>query len=141
VKTSFLDKLIGRIERVDPQSLQSVVLKLAREKGFLETLFNTIQEGVIVTDADGRITYVNVAGGQLLGIEPERAVGEPLANYLRDIDWQKIWSADKDEWRKVFSQELEVFYPQQRFPSTSILCPLLTSRVPWSRVWRSSCAT
>ena len=115
MKTSFLDKLIGRIERVDPQSLQSVVLKLAREKGFLETLFNTIQEGVIVTDADGRITYINAAGGQLLGIEPERAVGEPLANYLRDIDWQKIWSADKDEWRKVFSQELEVFYPQQRF--------------------------
>jgi PAS domain S-box-containing protein len=113
--------LIGRIERVDPQSLQSVVLKLAREKGFLETLFNTIQEGVIVTDATGGITYVNAAGGQLLGIDPERSVGEPLANYLRDIDWQKIWSADKDEWRKVFSQELEVFYPQQRFLSFYIV--------------------
>jgi PAS domain S-box-containing protein len=115
VKTSFLDKLIGRIDRVDPQSLQSVVLKLAREKGFLETLFNTIQEGVIVTDADGRITYLNVAAGQLLGIDPERAVGEPLSRYLRDLDWQRIWSADKDEWRKVFTHELEVFYPQQRF--------------------------
>jgi two-component system, sporulation sensor kinase E len=121
VKTSFLDKLIGRIERVDPQSLQSVVLKLAREKGFLETLFNTIQEGVIVTDAEGHITYVNAAGGQLLGIDPERAVGEPIENYLRDIDWQKIWSADKDEWRKVFNQELEVFYPQQRFLSFYIV--------------------
>jgi PAS domain S-box-containing protein len=115
VKTSFLDKLIGRIERIDPQSLQSVVLKLARERGFLETLFNTIQEGVIVTDADGRITYLNAAAGQLLGIDPERAVGEPLSHYLRDIDWQKIWSADKNEWRKVFTHELEVFYPQQRF--------------------------
>ncbi|MGD1019242.1 MAG: ATP-binding protein [Verrucomicrobiia bacterium] len=115
MKTSFLDKLIGRIERVDPQSLQSVVLKLAREKGFLETLFNTIQEGVIVTDADGRITYLNAAAGQLLGIDPERAVGEQLSHYLRDIDWQKIWSADKNEWRKVFTHELEVFYPQQRF--------------------------
>src|SRR6266404_4009898 len=121
VKASFLDKLIGRIERVDPQSLQSVVLKLAREKGFLETLFNTIQEGVIVTDADGRATYLNAAAGQLLGIDPERAVGEPLSNYLRDIDWQKIWSADKDEWRKVFSHELEVFYPQQRFLSFYIV--------------------
>ena len=121
MKTSFLDKLIGRIERVDPQSLQSVVLKLAREKGFLETLFNTIQEGIIVTDAEGRITYLNAAAGQLLGIDPERAVGEPLSNYLRDIDWQKIWSADKDEWRKVFSQELEVFYPQQRFLSFYIV--------------------
>ncbi len=115
MKTSFLDKLIGRIERIDPQSLQSVVLKLARERGFLETLFNTIQEGVIVTDADGRITYLNAAAGQLLGIDPERAVGEPLSHYLRDIDWQKIWSADKNEWRKVFTHELEVFYPQQRF--------------------------
>ncbi len=115
MKASFLDKLIGRIERVDPQSLQSVVLKLAREKGFLETLFNTIQEGVIVTDADGRITYMNAAAGQLLGIDPERAVREPLSHYLRDLDWQKIWSADKDEWRKVFTHELEVFYPQQRF--------------------------
>jgi len=121
MKTSFLDKLIGRIERVDPQSLQSVVLKLAREKGFLETLFNTIQEGVIVTDAEGRATYLNAAAGQLLGIDPERAVGEPLSNYLRDIDWQKIWSADKDEWRKVFSHELEVFYPQQRFLSFYIV--------------------
>lgn len=60
------------MDRVDPQSLQGVVLKLAREKGFLETLFNTIQEGIIVTDADGRITYLNAAAGQLLGIDPAR---------------------------------------------------------------------
>ncbi|MGA2137499.1 MAG: ATP-binding protein [Verrucomicrobiia bacterium] len=121
MKTSFLDKLIGRIGRVDSQSLQGVVLKLAREKGFLETLFNTIQEGVIVTDADGRITYLNAAAGQLLGIDPERAVGEPISRHLRDLDWQKIWSADKDEWRKVFTHELEVFYPQQRFISFYIV--------------------
>ena len=121
MKTSFLDKLIGRIDRVDPKSLQGVVLKLAREKGFLETLFNTIQEGVIVTDAEGRITYLNAAAGQLLGIDSERAVREPLSNYLRDLDWQKIWSADKDEWRKVLTHELEVFYPQQRFLSFYIV--------------------
>lgn len=121
MKASFLDKLIGKMDRVDPQSLQSVVLKLAHEKGFLETLFNTIQEGIIVTDADGRITYLNTAAGQLLGIDPERAIREPLSNYLRDLDWQKIWSADKDEWRKVFAHELEVFYPQQRFLSFYIV--------------------
>jgi len=109
------------MDRVDPQSLQGVVLKLAREKGFLETLFNTIQEGIIVTDADGRITYLNAAAGQLLGIDPGQAVREPLSRYLRDLDWQKIWSADKDEWRKVSTHELEVFYPQQRFLSFYIV--------------------
>jgi len=112
VKASFLDKLIGRIDRVDPQSLQSFVLKLSREKGFLETLFNTIQEGIIVTDAEGRINYVNAAATELLGVEG--ATGQPLSRYLRELDWQKIWSADPQEWRKVMSHEIEVLYPRPR---------------------------
>jgi len=115
MKTTFLDKLIGRLDRIDPQSLQSVVLKLSREKGFLETLFNTIQEGIIVADPEGRIRYVNAAACELLGIPADRAEGEPLSRYLRDLDWKKIWSADKEEWSKVISHELEVFYPRQRF--------------------------
>lgn len=121
MKTSFLDKLIGRIERVDPQSLQSFVLKLSREKGFLETLFNTIQEGILVIDAEGRISYLNAAASQLLGIDPERGIGEPVSRHLRDLDWQKIWSADKNEWRKVMSHELEVFYPSRRLLSFYIV--------------------
>jgi two-component system, sporulation sensor kinase E len=121
VKTTFLDKLIGRIERVDPQSLQSFVLKLAREKGFLETLFNTIQEGIIVTDSDGRISYLNAAASELVGIPVEQGLGEPVSRYLHDLDWEKIWSADKDEWRKVMSHEIEVTYPRQRFLSFYIV--------------------
>ena len=121
MKTTFLDKLIGRLDRIDPQSLQSVVLKLAREKGFLETLFNTIQEGIIVTDADGRIRYVNLAAGDLLGIPVERAEGELLSKYLRELDWKKIWSADRAEWSKVLTHELEVFYPRRRFISLYIV--------------------
>jgi PAS domain S-box-containing protein len=121
VKNTFLDKLIGRIDRVDPQSLQSFVLKLSREKGFLETLFNTIQEGIIVITADGRINYLNAAAAELLGLDIEQAVGEPLGRHLRDLDWKKIWSADKDEWSKVMTHELEVFYPRHRFLSFYIV--------------------
>jgi len=121
VKNTFLDKLIGRIDRVDPQSLQSFVLKLSREKGFLETLFNTIQEGIIVTGRDGKISYLNAAAADMLGLDPDRAVGEPLARHLRDLDWEKIFAADKNEWSKVLARELEVVYPRQRFLSFYIV--------------------
>lgn len=121
MKSPFLDKLIGRLDRVDPQSLQTVVLKLAREKGFLETLFNTIQEGIIVTDAEGRISYLNAAAGSMLGIDADTCTGEPLARHLRDLDWEKIWAADKTEWRKVLSHEIEVSYPRQRLLSFYIV--------------------
>ncbi|MCG3147412.1 MAG: Adaptive-response sensory-kinase SasA [Verrucomicrobiae bacterium] len=126
MKSTFLDKLIGRLDRVDPQSLQSVVLKLAREKGFLETLFNTIQEGIIVADPDGRINYLNTAAGDMLGLDRERALGAPLSNYLRDLDWDKIFTADKAEWSKVLAHEIEVFYPRQRLLSFYIV-PLVDS--------------
>jgi PAS domain S-box-containing protein len=121
VKNSFLDKLIGRIDRVDPQSLQSYVLKLAREKGFLETLFNTIQEGILVTSPTGEIHYLNNAAAEFLGLDRERALGEPVGRYLRDLDWDKIFSADKREWSKVLAHELEVVYPRPRVLSFYIV--------------------
>ncbi|MEI8062509.1 MAG: ATP-binding protein [Verrucomicrobiota bacterium] len=121
MKNTFLDKLIGRIDRVDPQSLQSFVLKLSREKGFLETLFNTIQEGIIVAGREGKISYLNAAAAEMLGLDPERAVGDPLAKHLRDLDWKKIFAADKTEWSKVLAHELEVFYPRQCFLSFYIV--------------------
>ena len=49
----FLEKLIERIGRIRPEEVQSYLLRLAREKGFFETIFNAIHEGVIVTDAAG----------------------------------------------------------------------------------------
>ena len=109
------------MERVDPKSLQSVVVKLAREKGFLETLFNTIQEGVLVIDAEGRISYLNAAASQLLGLDPERSVGAPVTQFLRELDWQKIGAPDGDEWHKVLSHELEVFYPRHALLSFYIV--------------------
>ena len=114
MKSSFLDKLIGRIDRIDPESLQSYMLKLVREKGFLETVFNTIEEGIIVTDESGRISYLNRATTELVGIPPTTGVGSHVSKYLPELDWEKISIADREEWRKVLSRELEVFYPKQR---------------------------
>jgi PAS domain S-box-containing protein len=121
VKSNFLDKVIGRLDRIDPESLQTFVLKLSREKGFLETLFNTIQEGILVTDAEGRIRYLNAAGADLLGLDADNAIGDPLSQHLLDLDWDKIRAADKEEWSKVIAHEIEVFYPRHRFLSFYIV--------------------
>lgn len=114
MKSSFLDKLIGRIDRIDSESLQSYLLHLVREKGFLETVFNTIEEGIIVTDPRGKISYLNRAATELLGVPQATGIGSHVSKCLPDLDWEKISSADREEWRKVMSRELEVFYPRKR---------------------------
>ena len=125
----FLDKLIDRLDRLDPKSLQAQFLRLAQERGLLDTIFQSIQEGLIVIDATGRITYTNRAAEQFLGFSGEQARGRPVATILRDLDWDRILRLDPAEWSRMISQEIEVTYPEHRVLSFYVV-PLARSRQP-----------
>ncbi len=110
MKSGFLDKLIERLGRVDPEDVQNYLLRLSDEKGFLETIFNAIHEGVIVTDLDGRINYLNRSACELFALEREKCLGRPLVERLRGLEWNRLVEYDK-----IVSRDMEVFYPQHRF--------------------------
>lgn len=113
-KSSFLDKVLGRIDRLDPEGLQSVVQRLARERRFLETLFNAIEDGVLVTDEKGQVIYFNEATTRLIGL-PSHAEGEPIGDLLPELEWPRIKELDTAGGQHVYRQEFEVSYPRPRF--------------------------
>ena len=113
-KSSFLDKVLGRIGRLDTEGLQTVVQRLARERTFLETLFNTIEDGVLVMDEQGRIIYFNQAVARLIGLQPD-VEGQHIADILPELDWQKISRADHAGGGRIVRHEFEVHYPRSRF--------------------------
>ncbi len=113
-KSSFLDKVLGRIGRLDTEGLQTVVQRLARERSFLETLFNTIEDGVLVADEQGRIIYFNQAVTQLIGLQPD-GEGQSIGDILPEVDWEKISKADNAGGEHVTRLEFEVHYPRPRF--------------------------
>jgi two-component system, sporulation sensor kinase E len=90
MKAGFVEKLIGRLGKIGPEEVQNYFLRLAQEKGFLETVFNSIQEGIIVTDSKGRITYLNDAACQLFGLEAEDSLGKRLDERVRGLDWNAL---------------------------------------------------
>src|SRR6266699_5075396 len=94
-KSSFLDRVLGRIGRLDPEGLQTVVQRLARERNFLETLFNTIEDGVLVADEQARIVYFNLAVTNLLGLKPREAEGQHIRRYLPDLNWKAFSARDR----------------------------------------------
>ena len=113
-KSSFLDKVLGRIGRLDAEGLQTVVQRLARERSFLETLFNTIEDGVLVVDETGRVIYFNQAVTQLIGLQ----AGEEdlhITKFLPEVDWEKISRTDRAGGAHVTRHEFEIFYPRERF--------------------------
>lgn len=115
MKSGFLDKLIERLDRLDAGSLQTQFLRLAQEKGLLETIFHAIQEGIIVLDGEGRISYANRAAEKLLGFSAEQAVHQPIKRYFREVEWDRVLDLDAEEWSRVVSREIEISYPERRF--------------------------
>src|SRR5271170_7064350 len=113
-KSSFLDKVLGRIGRLDTEGLQTVVQRLARERSFLETLFNTIEDGVLVADENGRVLYFNQAVARLIGLQPD-AEDLQIADILPEVDWKKISRADHAGGARVTRHEFEIHYPRPRF--------------------------
>jgi PAS domain S-box-containing protein len=113
-KSSFLDKVLGRISSLDAEGLQTVVQRLARERTFLETLFNTIEDGVLVADEHGRVIYFNQAVTRLLG--PQVGAREQhISDVLPELDWQSISQLDAAGGQRVVRHEFEVHYPRPRF--------------------------
>src|ERR1700745_4330595 len=122
MKSGFLDKLIERLGRIGPEGVQNYLLQLAQEKGLIETVFNAIQEGIIVTDAKGRITYVNDAACELFGLEGENAIGKRLDERVRGLDWKSLSQSPG-----AVSRDMEIFYPANRFLNFYIV-PLVIER-------------
>src|SRR5438128_11300587 len=110
MKAGFLEKLIERLGRIGPEEVQNYFLRLAQEKGFLETVFNAIQEGIIVTDSTGRITYLNDAACELFGLETSDAIGKRLDERVRGLDWESLTQSSGP-----VSRDMEIFYPENRF--------------------------
>ena len=125
MKSGFLDKLIERLGRIGPEEVQNYFLRLAQEKGFLETVFNAIQEGIIVTDSKGRITYLNDAAGELFGLEAGDAIGKRLDERMRGLDWESLTQSGGP-----VSRDMEIFYPANRFINFYIVPLMIGRRTP-----------
>ena len=110
MKSGFLEKLIGRLGKIGPEDVQNYLLRLAQEKGFLETVFNAIQEGIIVTDSSGKITYMNDAACELFGLDAEDSIGKKLDERVRGLDWHSLTRSGGP-----VTRDLEIFYPSNRF--------------------------
>ncbi len=115
MKAGFIEQLLRRIDKIDPGSLQTQFLRLAREKGLLETVLQSIREGLVVVDGSGRVSYANGAVARLLGGDAEAMVGRKVEVALPTLDWEGLISLDPAAWTQMVNREIEVSYPEHRF--------------------------
>lgn len=117
MKTTGLDKILGRIDDLDSVNLSILVQRLARERKLQETVFNTIKDGIIIIDSEGIVQYANEAAFEMIGLK-EDAIGNTrlwrmVPDLTRSIDLEKLDSDVQSS--SVVSREVELSYPEHRY--------------------------
>lgn len=117
MKPNGLDKILGRIDDLDSVNLGILVQRLARDRKLQETVFNTIQDGILVIDSDGVVQYTNKAAFALIGLKEEDVgstrLWKMVPDLARSIDLDQ--TNDPAQTSPVFSREVELSYPEHRF--------------------------
>src|SRR5271165_3038827 len=111
-KHTSLDRVLGRLDSLDAVNLTNLVQRLARERSLLEEIFNTLQEGVLVIDADGVIEYANDAAHRLMGLGGDSLTGQTLWRLVPGL--RPPLGGEGGEGAQVVSREFELSYPEQR---------------------------
>ena len=115
-KPTPLDRLLGRLDHLDSAGLTTLVQRLARERGLLEAVLNTVQEGVLIIADTGEIEYGNAAAARLLGLSEGGMTGAQLWRLLPGLRQTLEPNLHRSGLRpEAVSRELEVSYPQRRF--------------------------
>lgn len=94
----FYDKVADRIGKLDAEGLRRQYKALTDEIGFLESIFNTLDEGIVALDDRGRVKYANAAGKELvplLGLDGKSGGTAPLQD-------------------GISVKEIEITYPEHR---------------------------
>ncbi len=117
-----LDRVLGRLDNLDSVNLQNLVQRLARERNLLETVFNTIQEGILVITPSGVIEYGNEAAARLIGHPQEQLEQVLLWKLVPDLARALGVQPDQPlETTSIRSQDLEIHYPETRILRFSLL--------------------
>lgn len=114
-KQRSLDRVLGRVDNLDPVNLANLVQRLARERGFFEAVFESIREGVLVVDVDGVVEYANEAGCRMVALK-DADVGRAslwrlIPGLRQSLDLEPGEGLGR---RSALSRELELTYPEQR---------------------------
>lgn len=116
--TGFFDKMISKLDKLDATSLQAQIRYMAKERMFFETVFQALQEGVMVIDANRCLSYANHAVEVMLGLDYNQLKGKSVLRYLKDWDWEElIGQSSFGDWSRTESRTVEISYPERRVVS------------------------
>lgn len=133
------ERVMNRIGELDSVNLQNFIQMISKEHRFLSSLFDSLQEAILVISPAHTVLYHNAAAQEFLGL-PENASALPVEKMLPGLNLDLLLSDSGIGSRKSMRQELELTYPEHRIVQMYAL-PIDRQDAPYALILNDITAT
>jgi two-component system phosphate regulon sensor histidine kinase PhoR len=93
---------------------KKILAQITAEKNRMQTILNSMTEGVVALDNQGNVLLLNSAVENFLGVTREAYLGKNILNLIRNYDLERaVKQALKSE--RPITQEFQLIYPEPNF--------------------------
>ena len=105
-----MEKIMARLDRLDPDELRSLFLRLASDKGLLQDVFDALRDGLVLFDADGHPRFAYKAAVAIYGRPLRELVKEPFERLVGGTcSWKELCGSGV-----AITRDLHVNYPEPK---------------------------
>ena len=121
--SGFIQKVFEKFDKLDPVKIKKIMVELSTEKELYRLVFDSMIEGVIVTDSDNKIILINRAMEDFLNIPKERAYSQQLEYCNFDPEVKGLLDDATENNQRIIDREIHLRRTDKTFTLT--LLPLL----------------
>jgi two-component system, sporulation sensor kinase E len=120
-ETSFSARFLRKIKKIDSDQIESFLAQVLREKAFLEVIFDSITEGIIVAEGTTKVVFINEAARSLFGVTAAEVDGKPLDKILRTRVLLQLMEEFASSMRPIRHREVSIRTPARRVYAISVV--------------------
>jgi len=123
-KTPFINRILSKRDKLQAGVVEDLLLEVAEERDLLEVIFDSMVEGVIATDHQGKVIFFNSAAQTLFHLEEDTVLGRDIRELLPGGQLRDRIAQAIDSGERVYESELRVEVPVERLLRMNII-PLI----------------
>jgi PAS domain S-box-containing protein len=107
-QSPFIQKVFDKFDKLDRAKLRKIMLELSAEKDLYQLVFDSMTEGVIVTNKDNQIILVNRAMTEFIGIPRNKIYLNHIEECSFDPEIKELLNILPPESSKVIEREVNL---------------------------------
>ncbi len=111
LSSSFVNKVLERIEKLDVQSLKDFIYTLSEHRIFYETIFESMIEGLTVLNDTHQILYINKPAKIMLNIVEANILEKNFFDVIKEKKSKNFFQDLITKNQKLQGEELTLRYP------------------------------